>query len=206
VTQNEANAPRPEPDDDAPIDPLGSTSVLIARAQGGDERAKDRLAARYRTALIRWAHGRLPASARDLVDTDDVVQSALVRGLSKIGGFENRGDGAFLAYIRQALLNEIRDQARRVKRRPEHATIDDRIPDGEASPLERVIQAERLERYEQSLATLSPTRREALILRLELGFRYREIAEAMGLPSGNAARLLASRAYIELSRSLKERT
>ncbi len=200
----EPRATAPE-SDDTPIDPQNSTAILIAKIQGGDEQARNKLASRYFKALQRWAHGRLPARARDLVDTDDLVQSALRRGLSGLDGFENRGEGAFLAYVRQILLNQIRDQSRRSSRRPVHEEIDDSVPDAQMAPLERLIQREQLERYEEALAALSPTRREALILRLELGFRYREIAEAMGLPSGNAARLLASRAFLQLARLLKER-
>lgn len=192
--------------DDTPINPLDSTSVLIARVQGGDEQARNKLAARYRAALLRWAHGRIPNRARGRVDTADLVQSALRRGFSHLNEFEHQREGAFTAYIRQILLNRIRDEARRVDRTPHHEEIDDSIPSDDASPLENLIRRERLDAYERALASLAPSRREALILRLELGFRYREIAEAMGLPSGNAARLLTSRAYVQLARTLKEHT
>jgi RNA polymerase sigma-70 factor (ECF subfamily) len=195
-----------EPRGGAPVDPLASTTALITRARAGDELAKNRLASRYSAALLRWAHGRIPERARGGVDTHDLVQSALYRGFTHLDTFENRGSGAFLAFVRQILLNRIRDEARRVRRRPRQDELDESIPDDQLSPLEGLIRRERLEAYESALAKLSPTRREALILRLELGFRYREIAEAMGLPSGNAARLLASRAYLQLSKLLKERT
>lgn len=195
---------RTEPDDDSPIRPHDSTAVLIARVQEGDEQARNRLAARYREALLRWAHGRIPSRARGRIDTADVVQSALRRGFEHLDDFEHRREGAFMAYIRQILLNRIRDEARRTERTPHHETFDDSIPSDDTSPLENLIRRERLDAYERGLASLSPTRREALILRLELGFRYRQIAEAMGLPSGNAARFLASRAYLQLARTLKE--
>jgi RNA polymerase sigma-70 factor (ECF subfamily) len=195
---------QPESDGDTPVDPSDSTAILIARVKKGDEQARDKLASRYLAVLRRWAHGRLPARARDLVDTDDLVQSALFRGLTRLDRFEDRGDGAFLAYVRQILLNRIRDESRRASRRPEHEELDSDFPADALAPLELLVRRERLEAYERALASLSPTRREALILRLEMGFRYREIAEAMGLPSGNAARLLASRAFLQLSRALKE--
>src|SRR5262245_32362354 len=44
---------------------------LIALARKGDDRARETLYERYRPALKRWASGRLPLWARDLVDTDD---------------------------------------------------------------------------------------------------------------------------------------
>jgi DNA-directed RNA polymerase specialized sigma24 family protein len=44
------------------IDPESSFE-LIQRAQAGDESAVDRLLARYRPRLQRWASGRLPRYA-----------------------------------------------------------------------------------------------------------------------------------------------
>lgn len=192
-----------EVDEATPVDPLDSTAVLIARVREGDERARDRLAVRYRAALIRWAHGRLPGRVRGLVDTEDLVQSALYRAMARIDGFDQRGEGAFLAYVRQILLNQIRDEGRRASRTPEHTTLDDRLVGEDTSPLERVIRSEQLDRYERALSELSPVQREAIVMRLELGFRYREIAEALGLASGNAARLMIARAIVHLTRAMK---
>lgn len=184
---------------------LESTGTLLARARGGDDRARENLAARYLDALRRWAHGRLPRSARDLVDTDDVVQSALYRAMNRIEEFENRGDGAFLAYMRQILLNQIRDEARRSRRRPGHDELPDDLVASQPSPLEQLIGREKLALYERSLANLIPPQREAVIMRLELGLRYREIAEAMGLPPGNAARMLVSRGLVHLAERMGEK-
>src|SRR5207249_7571997 len=44
--------------------PLESTATLLARVRKGDVAARDRILARYRPALHRWAHGRLPSRAR----------------------------------------------------------------------------------------------------------------------------------------------
>lgn len=184
--------------------PLLSTGALLSRARAGDERARDALAARYLTVLRRWAHGRLPRAARDLVDTDDIVQSSLYRAMGRIADFENRGTGAFLGYIRQILLNQIRDEARRARRRPEHGPLRDDLRAGDLSPLEEMIGREKLAAYERGLAELPDSQREAVIMRLELGLRYREIAEAMGLPSGNAARMLVSRGLVRMTSEVRE--
>jgi RNA polymerase sigma-70 factor (ECF subfamily) len=187
-----------------PIDPQGSTALLLIRARSGDLRARDSLARRYTVLLRQWAHGRIPARARDLVDTEDLVQSALYRAFGRLDEFEDRGGGAFLAYVRTILLNQIRDEARRSSRRPEHGELGDDFRSEDTSPLDKLIRREQLERYERALESLSPKRREAVIMRFEMGCPYREIAEALGLPSGNSARMLSARGIVAMTLALKE--
>ena len=181
-----------------------STASILLRARGGDGAARETLAGRYLTVLRRWAHGRLPRAARDLVDTDDLVQSAVARALLRLNSFEPRREGAFLAYLRQILLNQIRDHARRAKRRPQHESLSENLHAGSRSPLEEVIGREGLDRYESALDRLTEGQRQAVILRLEMGFRYREIAEAIGSPTPSAARLLVARGMAHLSRIMRE--
>jgi RNA polymerase sigma-70 factor (ECF subfamily) len=181
-----------------------STATILLRARGGDSDARETLAGRYLTVLGRWAHGRLPRAARDLVDTDDIVQSAIVKALRRLDSFEARGEGAFLAYLRQILLNQIRDEARRAKRRPQHQELKDDLYASLRSPLEEVIGKESLERYESALDRLPENQKQAVILRLDLGFRYREIAEAIGSPTPSAARFLVARGLAHLSRIMRE--
>lgn len=193
----------PGPHEGVPVDPQESTGALIARVRQGDERARDRLDRRFRSALRLWAHGRLPRKARDLVDTEDLVQTALARAYRSLDRFEDRRDGAFLAYVRQILLNRIRDEARRVRHAPAHSELTEHIQGEDTSPLELAVRRDQLDQYEAALETLNPMQREAIILRLELGFPYREIAESLGLPTGNAARVLTARGLVHLTHALK---
>jgi RNA polymerase sigma-70 factor (ECF subfamily) len=180
-----------------------STAALLIRMRAGEPAAREELAARYLVSLRRWAHGRLPARARDLVDTNDLVQSTLMRAFQRIQEFEPRREGAFLAYLRQILLNQIRDEARRGSRRPPHVELEDEICNAGRSLLDDVIGRENMDRYEQALARLPESYREALILKIELGYRHREIAEAMDLPSPNAARKLVARALVSLGETMR---
>lgn len=176
-----------------------STAQLIGRIRGGDESARDRLVRRFLPALQRWARGRLPAPARGLCDTDDLVQVTLLRALDKVEGFDARRQGAFLAYLRQILRNEIRDRLRAARRRPDGPPISEELPGHGPSPLESAVGSELLERYETGLALLNDEQREAVVLRVELGFTYQQVAEALGSPSANAARMLISRALVRLA-------
>ncbi len=181
-----------------------STSRLLARIRQGDARAKELLAARYLASLQRFAHGRVPPRARDLFDTDDLVQVTLIRALEHLESFESRGPGSFHAYMRNAILNQIRDQARRVRRAPDWAELPEDLAGPESSPLEQAIGREALERYEKALERLTPEQREVVVLRLELGFTYEQIATAVGSPTANAARMQVTRAVARLAELMRE--
>src|SRR5947209_2310893 len=107
-----------------------STFVLLDLARGGDGRALDRLFTRYLTPLRRFAHGRLPSSARGLMDTNDLVQEALMQTFKRLDGFHPQREGALLAYLRQGIVNKVRDEVRRRDRRPMPETLDESAVDG----------------------------------------------------------------------------
>lgn len=184
--------------------PLETTADLLLLIRNGDERARDRLVRRYFERLRRFAHGRLPARARGMVETDDLVQSSFVRTFKHIERFEVHREGAFLAYLRKVLLNQIRTEIRRAERRPQAGAGLESIEAGDPSPIERVIGSEVLERWERALATLTEEQREAVILRVELGFPYRMIAETLQLPSANAARMTIMRALVRMMPIMKK--
>ena len=184
---------------------LASTLELLNRFKQGDEDAMNLLIDRSLPPLRRWARGRLPQSARSLADTHDLVQSALVRALPHLKGFEARHPGALQAYLRQAVANHIRDEIRKAVKRPS-ADIEgiDEPVDLAPSPLEQAIGREGLERYEAALATLQPGDREAIIARVELQQSYEEIAIALQKPTANAARVAVARAVKNLVKAMGE--
>jgi RNA polymerase sigma factor (sigma-70 family) len=180
------------------MDESESSFTLVERACQGDERALNDLCARYLPRLERWAHGRLPAWARGPMDTHDLVQEALAGAAHRIRRFEPQHKGAFQAYLRQALLNRVRDQIRYAGRRPA-ASLDSERASPDPSPLEAAIGREALERYEAALERLKPADRTAIILRVELGCPISEIAEAPDKPSPDAARMAVTRALVRLA-------
>jgi RNA polymerase sigma-70 factor (ECF subfamily) len=175
-----------------------STIALLARARAGDARAFDLLYDRYTPRLRDWARGRLPARARDLLDTEDLVQDVLARTLKHVASFEPREAGGFHAYLRQAIHNRVRDEIRRVQRQPERAELESGHEDAGISPLEYTIGREQAERYERALARLRPEDREAVVARIEMRLSYEEIADSLGKPSKNAARMSVIRAIERL--------
>lgn len=183
---------------------LTATSDLLDRARSGDEAALDELFRRHLAPLRRWARGRLPRWTRDLRDTEDLVQETLTQTLKHLPGFTPRHEGALQAYLRQAVMNRVRDEVRRTVRHP--------IPDGigthesfldpGASPLEEVIGREAMDRYEAALQRLDPQEREAVIARVELQQSYQQIATALGKSSPDAARMTVTRALVRLAEEM----
>lgn len=181
---------------------LESTAVLLSRAVSGDDTAKNLLMARYMPILHRWARGRLPHHARDLADTADLVQMTLLRAFRNLARFQSQGEGAFLGYLRQILLNAIRDERRRTARRPAHEPLMESLRHDIPSALEAAIGREQMARYEAGLEALEARQRQAVVLRLEFGFSHGQIADAIDAPSANAARMVVTRALLRLAETI----
>jgi RNA polymerase sigma-70 factor, ECF subfamily len=185
-----------EPDPSA--NDLLITGDLVTRAKRGDREALDTLMARYRPRLERWASGRLPGSARSLLDTGDLVQETLIKALEGLDRFEVRGPGVFQAYVRQAILNRIKDQVRWARRRP-GAEVTEQIEDTTPSPLELAIGIDILDRYERAMARLDEDERRLIHFRVELDISYEEIAAITERSSPDAARKATQRAMRKLA-------
>jgi RNA polymerase sigma-70 factor, ECF subfamily len=176
-----------------------TTVLLLQRARDGEDGAREALFARVLPLLRRWAHGRLPAYARDLNETNDLVQVTLVRAMKRLDEFQAEGAGAFLAYLRQILLNTVKDEIRRHQRQGPHQPIDDSpIADPAASVVERLVGAEDLARYEAALARLPERQQQLLILRIEFDLSFPEIATETG-SSPDAVRMMVNRALAMLA-------
>ena len=180
-----------------------SSVELLDRVRQGDGAALDVLLRRYVPALRRWARGRLPVWARDLADTEDLVQETVLKSLKNLRGFERRHDGALQAYLREAVMNRIRDECRRVRRRPMVGALDEALPDRGLSPLESAVGVQAMERYEAALQQMRPDDREAIVARIEMGYSYREIAVMLDKPSPDAARVAVGRALVHLAELLR---
>jgi RNA polymerase sigma-70 factor (ECF subfamily) len=183
------------------IDPSLETTIdLVDRSRDGDAAARNRLIQRYLPLLTRWAHGRLPHTARDLSETADLVQVTLLRAFQNLPAFDVQGPGAFFGYLRHIMTNLLRDEMRRVGRRPPMAELDEHLEEAQPSPLANSISMETLRAYESALARMEPEQRELVVMRVEMGLAHDEIAELTQSPSPNAARMRVARALADLAR------
>ena len=180
-----------------------ATVELLDRARRGDAAALERLIDRCMPPLRRWAHGRLPRPLRGPQETADLVQNAVMATLARLDTFEVRHQGALQAYLRTAVLNQIRDLARQQQRRPVLTQLPESVPVREPSPLELAIGAENIERYEAAVERLPQPDQEAIIGRLELQYSFEDLATVLGKPSADAARMAVTRALKRLAEEMR---
>ena len=187
------------------VDPLGpeATVDLINRVKGGDDAALDRLLQGCIPALRRWASGRLPRTARGMLETVDLVQDAVMACMRRLDSFEVRHQGALQAYFRQAVMNRILDIVRQQKRRPDQVEMPEQLPDVRPSPLDQAIGSENAARYDAAIQRLKPADREAIIGRVELQYSYDELAIVLDKPTAAAARVAVTRAMKRLADEMR---
>lgn len=184
--------------------PLGdlSTRELLREARDGNEEALNALFERARGPLKRWARGRFPQWARGGLDTEDLVNEALAGTFRNLETFDPRHEGAFHNYLCKAVANRIRTEIQKSRGRVMVAPPGGQLADPRLSPEEEAAHAEAFARYEAALGRLHEEAREAVRMRLDLGYSYDEIARELGKPSANAARMVISRAIAKLAREM----
>jgi RNA polymerase sigma factor (sigma-70 family) len=106
------------------------------------------------------------------------------------------------AYLRQSVINRIRDEVRRIGRRPAPVELPEDQPGDLTSPLELAIQTQAYERYREALTTLTPRERELIVARIEIQWSLTEIAQHFGMRTVDGARMAVTRAVKRLTKGL----
>lgn len=178
------------------------TMELVIRAKAGDRLATEALLERCLPQLRRWAHGQLPMAARGSLDTGDLVQDAALNLVKRLDFFQPQHVGAMQGYLRQSVINRIRDEVRKIGRHAPPVELPEDHPSDKTSPLESAIQGEAYERYRQALTQLQPKDRELIVARVEIQWTVAEIAERFGIRTVDAARMAVGRAVRKLTQQL----
>jgi RNA polymerase sigma factor (sigma-70 family) len=179
--------------------------TLLLKAQAGDNDALNDLLARYLPRLQRWASGRLPWGLRTMLETGDLVQDAIINALPHVNKLEIRTERALFFYLQRAVKNRIIDLHKRSRRRPAREELPPDLPAAVVSPQDAAIEVEALESYERALASLKNEERQAIMLRVDLGLDYEEVATHLGKPSADAARMAVTRAIVRLADKMGRR-
>ncbi|MBK7862108.1 MAG: RNA polymerase sigma factor [Archangiaceae bacterium] len=160
----------------APLDPSTPEEALVDRARDGESAAFKMLFERHVSAVRRFLRDVL----RDGAAADEATQETFVRAHSLLPRLEQR------ARVKAWLLGIARNVAFEHRRaRKDEVELDDAEAPIEAvipSPdPERLMLDRELERqFDAALGSLSSHRRAALVLRLDHGLPYEEIATLMG--------------------------
>jgi RNA polymerase sigma-70 factor (ECF subfamily) len=150
---------------------------LVRRVRQGDGEAFGLLVSRYRRAAYAVA---LSVTGRH-EDAEDAAQESFVVALERLDDCREpeRFAGWFMTIVRNRSRNLIRRESLRdTEKVPESAPAGGALPD-------RVAEAAQLrERLQEALAELPVVQREIVLLHDLEGWKHREIAERLSLPSG----------------------
>ncbi len=196
---------RQNPDRPGPDGP-DSEQRLLERVRRGSRSALGALLTRHSSWLRGWARGRLPAWARDGLDTSDIVQDALHRTLERLSSLRSAHAKALRVYLRRAVQNRIGDQLRRAMlRRSVVPPSEPLLLSEEGAPqLRQILDDETWASYLEGLKRLTPRHRRLIAGRIECGYSFRQLALLERLSSPDAARMAFRRALVRLSKAMPD--
>jgi RNA polymerase sigma-70 factor, ECF subfamily len=133
-------------------------------------------------SLARWL-------VRDAHLAEDVVQDAMVRGLTYFASFRGGDPRAWLMRIvRNTAYSALATRQQTLRHLDtREGTADEavlNVPDPEASPEAALSDSQDAARLAQALAALPPELRECLVLKELEELSYKEIAQVTGVPIG----------------------
>jgi RNA polymerase sigma-70 factor (ECF subfamily) len=157
--------------DPAPLLPTEEADWIRA-AQAGDRSAFARLVDRYWDRLYRWLYHL----TRDRHAAEDLTQETFLKALGAVASF--RPGSNFRAWVFRIGHNNFVNQ-KRAGRRTKHPLPEDAAGAG-VSPEASAENREALERVAAAVAELPADFRAALLLRVEEGLSFREVAKVLG--------------------------
>ncbi len=186
-----------------------SDDALIKRYLAGDITAFEELYQRYTRRLV----GFVVSLGAQYDTADDISQKAWLKVIKHLENYSARG--SFRAWLftiaRRLWLDQVRS-AWTTRRVSKEETVSYRGADDEASeegisrtvgPAAELAAQERQEFVHQALQELPKEMRETILLRIDGGMTYREIAEEMNCPLGTVSWRMRE-AQNRLSRLLKQ--
>ena len=154
-------------------------AALLARWQGGDDRAATELVHRHAPALARFV-----ASLGERADVDELVQDTFVRAFQAIDSFRSESSlRTWLFTIARRLVLDRRRAGARRRAREVDVEADAAVAH---TALDSVVADETRARLRAAVERLTPMQREVFTLRVSEGLSYKEIAAVAGTSEGAA--------------------
>jgi RNA polymerase sigma-70 factor, ECF subfamily len=182
---------KPRPDD--------TTQSLIDAAREGDETAWSELHVRYRRILALLVRSSRPSSLKGRVGTEDIVQSAFLSAFRGLNGYEDRGPGSFLSWLKKILQNRIAERLRQHQAEKRDARRDEPLDGGrtpssaaDPSPSEIASHAEACSMLLAAIAELPTDLRDVIICHFFEDLSTRRIAEVLETSETSVRRRIAA--------------
>jgi RNA polymerase sigma-70 factor, ECF subfamily len=163
---------------DNPSDGFADEHRLIVAAQQGDRPAFAQLVERYWDRLYRWLYHL----THDRHTAEDLVQESFLKAFAGLKRFQAGTN--FSAWLFRIAHNNYANQCRTSSRTRE--ALPENVPDSQPGPLDRAVSAEALHSLGRAIHRLPAEFRAALLLRVEEGLSFRQIAEVLDLTEETA--------------------
>jgi RNA polymerase sigma factor (sigma-70 family) len=153
--------------------------LLVQRCKRGSTEALCRIYEKYKNDLMVLAVALL----NDTSAAEDVVHDVFVSFVQVAGNFQLTG--TLKGYLATCVANRARNINR--LRQSHTVALDEADPVGESSgPYESVACNEQLQRLSLAMAQLPYQQREAVILHLRAGMKFKTIAKSQGISVNTA--------------------
>jgi len=194
--------------------PAGETSASGKKfsqfATGDRQESLADIFASLKTYLSLVADRNLPDDVRAKVAPSDIIQETYLEAQRHYRHFKGNSERDLIAWLRQILLNNVRDASRRYEARQKRQVCRE-VPldrfnatecaDRAESPSHVAVASEEAVKLHQALAQLPQDYRQVLVLRSLERRTFREVSEVMGR-TDEAVRKLWGRALDQLQQIL----
>jgi RNA polymerase sigma-70 factor (ECF subfamily) len=155
----------------------GEDHALVEQALTGYKRAFEELVRRYEKPIYYLAL----RSVREEQAAADLAQTAFLKAYEGLRGF--RGQASFKTWLYRIAINlcknYLRDQGKK-----KFDSLGEMDPPSTANPLRELIEHENQARVAQAWGKLPERQRHTVVLKVQEGMKYREIAAVMGCSVG----------------------
>ncbi len=149
--------------------------LLVMKCRRGSKEAMCRIYEKYKDYLLTLAKGLL----NEQQAAEDVVHDVYVNFARSARQFQLTG--SLKGYLATCVSNLARDKIRARTRQAEALDSVNPIIPGSDNPAQRIIEKEELTRLRQAISQIPYEQREAVMLHLKGGMKFREIAKLQGL-------------------------
>ena len=149
---------------------------LIQELKQGSKEALRRIYMEYKDNLLTIAASML----HDTYAAEDVLHDVFVSFAGGIGGLQLRG--SLRNYLIASVVNRVRDQFRKKKHHMVELEEAGQFASDSDGPVQSAVFGEQAGRLTDALARLPLEQQETIVLHLNAGMKFKEIALIQGIP------------------------